>query len=400
MAIDPRISLTPAPTVNVGQRFGQAISNLQNIDLMNKRRDMAPIQLEQAQRANELGIAQQPALLQQAESAASGESQLINQQQQAQQIATSYAAALRPLLSNPQALVSELQKQKIQFQSQGVPTDGIDEDILQAQTPQGLLMLSDEINTVLTQIPQQQRVTASKILDDGTTIQSLSTGGTNVVSPQGDVLTGNDRKIALDKALKTKVSQKGDIAQAISDVAVDEAIRLEKETETGRQEVELKQINIDETKIKNTEKKKQAIDSKNSRRAEADNASLVVDELLSDDSFSSAFGRFNNAPPEGLRTQANIDARAKVDQVVGLLSLESRQKLKGQGTITDSEAKTLEKSATVLTNPLISDNVARKELRRVKRIFEDASDRNQLKQETLQQQSQSTASGFKILSIK
>ena len=339
--------------------------------------------------------------MQQAEFAGGAGTQLSREQQQQQQIATSYATALRPLLNNPQALVTELQRQKAQFQQAGVDTSGIDEDILQAQTPEGLVLLGQEINGVLTPQPQQQRVTASKILDDGTTIQSLSTGGTNVVSPQGQVLTGDARKNALDAALKSKVSQKGDIAQTISDVKVDEAIRLEQETASGRQAVTKGRINIDETKIRNAEARKQAIDSKNSRRAEADNASLVVSDLLDSDSFSSAFGRFNNAPPEGFRTQANIDARAKVDQVVGLLSLESRQKLKGQGTITDSEAKTLEKSATILTNPLISDSVARKELRRVKRIFEDSSDRNQLRQETLQQApEQTTTSGFKILSIK
>ncbi len=338
--------------------------------------------------------------MQQAEAANNPESQLLSQQQQAQQIATSYATALRPLLNNPQALTQELQRQKVQFQNAGVDTSGIDEDILQTQTPEGLTALTQEVNETLSPSVQPQRVTASKILDDGTTIQSLSTGGTNVVSPQGEVLTGGARKKALDSALRSKVVQKGDIAQTISDVRVDEAIRLEQETEKGRQEVTKGRINIDETKIKNKESRLQAVNAKNARRKEADNASAVISDLLDGDSFSSAFGRFNNAPSEGFRTQSNIDARAKVDQVVGLLSLESRQKLKGQGTITDSEAKTLAQSATILTNPLISDSVARKELRRVKRIFEDASDRNQLKQETLQQEQQPTLSGFKILSVE
>jgi len=150
MAIDPRISLAGRPAPNVGQRFGQAIQNLRNIDILGQQRDLAPIQLEQAQRANELGAAQQPALIQEAEFASSGGTQLANQQQQMQQIATSYATALRPLLNNPEALGQELLRQKAQFQNAGVDTSGIDEDIIQLQTPEGLALLSKEINDTLT----------------------------------------------------------------------------------------------------------------------------------------------------------------------------------------------------------------------------------------------------------
>ena len=63
------------------------------MDAIGQQRDLAPIQLEQAQRQAELEAAQQPALLQQAEFAASSGTQLSNQQQQAQQKATSYATA-------------------------------------------------------------------------------------------------------------------------------------------------------------------------------------------------------------------------------------------------------------------------------------------------------------------
>jgi hypothetical protein len=172
MAIDSRIALAGTP-LNIGKRFGRNVQNLRNVDLLSQQRDLVPLQLEQAQRANELGIAQQPALLQTAGFAASPESQLANQQQQAQQIATTYATALRPLLNNPQALVSELQRQKAQFQQAGVPTAGIDEDILQAQTPEGLALLADEVNDTLTPISSRtasagQREFESKLvgLDD------------------------------------------------------------------------------------------------------------------------------------------------------------------------------------------------------------------------------------------
>jgi len=148
MAIDSRIALAGKP-LNIGQRVAQNVQNLQQVDLLNQRREQAPFQNQLLQLQTELAQAQQPANLQQAEFAASGGTQLSNQQQQAQQIAASYANALRPLLNNPQALVGELQRQKQQFQSAGVDTAGIDEDILQAQTPEGLALLAQEINDTL-----------------------------------------------------------------------------------------------------------------------------------------------------------------------------------------------------------------------------------------------------------
>ena len=140
-----------------------------------------------------------------------------------------------------------------------------------------------------------------------------------------------------------------------------------------QQGIELNKIKIDETKINNEQKRQEAIDQKNIRRTEADAAVDRIDSLLKDDRFSKAFGKVVTTTPELLRPQDAIDAIAAVDQVRGLITLESRQKLKGQGTITDTEQKTLEQSASILSNPLISDEAARRELRRVKRIFEDVS---------------------------
>lgn len=182
-----------APAINVGQRFGQTLQNLRNVDVINQQRDIAPIQLEQAQRQAELEVAQQPALLQQAEFAASGGTQLSNQQQQAQQIATSYATALRPLLNNPQALVTELQRQKVQFQNAGVDTSGIDEDIVQAQTPEGLALLGQEIASALTSGKRQFASKASAPIADPTTGQlstpvfDPNTNTTSLIPIQGAV---------------------------------------------------------------------------------------------------------------------------------------------------------------------------------------------------------------------
>jgi len=104
MAIDNRIALN-LKSLNIGDRFGTNLTNLRKADILEQQRDLAPLQQQQTQLQTDLLAAQQPAQLQAAEFAASGGSQLSQQQQQAQQIATSYATALRPLLNNPEALV-------------------------------------------------------------------------------------------------------------------------------------------------------------------------------------------------------------------------------------------------------------------------------------------------------
>ena len=229
---------------------------------------------------------------------------------------------------------------------------------------------------------QETRVTSSKILADGTTVQSLSTGGTNVVAPSGAVLTGDARVDALNKALGAEVTQTGAKEQAKSDVKVGEVTTLESVSKEAKLDIEQKKVTLDETKAKNQEARDTAINTKNARRKEADSAIVQMDSLLEGDRFSNAFGKVVTTTPELLRRQESIDAIADINQIKGLITLESRQKLKGQGTITDSEQKILAQSATILDNPMISDEKARKELRKIKRVFEDSSDRNRLKRET------------------
>lgn len=304
-----------------------------------------------------------------------------------------FALGNKILIQNAQStgdftgLRGALVNRSAQLQQQGLPTETTDEGIALIDAGQGgrvISALGDSVNLFNQQSGnvQQTRVTSSKILDDGTTVQSLSTGGTNVISPSGQVLEGNARTDALNSALQSKVQQKGDIAQVVSDVKVGEVVKLETESAQKAQDIAAKKVTIDETKFKNAERRDQVINAKNARRKEADAAQIQIDSLLDNDRFSKAFGKVVTTTPELLRPQDSIDAIADVNQIKGLITLESRQKLKGQGTITDSEQKILAQSATVLDNPLISDERARKELRKIKRVFEDSSDRNQLKRET------------------
>ena len=97
--IDPRISLAGTPAPNVGQRFGQALQNVQALDNIGINRDLAPLQLQQAQRADLLGVAMQPANMQAAEFAASDNSQSLQKLKQDQEIGISIAQQIQPFLA-------------------------------------------------------------------------------------------------------------------------------------------------------------------------------------------------------------------------------------------------------------------------------------------------------------
>ena len=386
--IDPRISLG----VQVPDS-SKAIDIFENALMNSTNRGLVQAQ---EQRAQELA----PFKLQQAQQQAAINEQLITENAQAQDLATQqrilksvndFAIGNQSIINDAQStgdftkLRGAMIKRKAQLIKQDLPTETTDEGIALIDAGKGgqvVSALGDSVNLFNQQLGKQSRVTSSKILADGTTVQSLSTGGTNVISPSGVVLEGNDRTDALNKALQVKVQQKGDIAQVVSDVNVGEVVKLETASTETAQNIESKRINIDETRFKNEEKRDQVINAKNARRKEADGAIVQIDDLLSGDRFSKAFGKVVTSTPELLRPQDSIDAIADVNQIKGLITLESRQKLKGQGTITDSEQKILAQSATVLDNPLISDGRARRELRKIKRVFEDSSDRNQLKRET------------------
>jgi len=108
---------------------------------------------------------------------------------------------------------------------------------------------------------------------------------------------------------------------------------------------------------------------------DADAALTNIDSLLKnkgklvDDIYGSITGRTPTV------SQSSINAEALRDQITGLLTLENRQKLKGQGTITDVEVGQLERSASLLGNPLIGPELAKTELNRVRSIFANAKKR-------------------------
>jgi hypothetical protein len=99
-----------------------------------------------------------------------------------------------------------------------------------------------------------------------------------------------------------------------------------------------------------------------------------LDILLKDDAYKAIYGTGDAFLPT-LRADS-ITLEAQRDQVVDLLGLESREKLKGSGTISDSESAALARSATILGNPGISEPAALIEINRVRDVFSRSRDRN------------------------
>jgi len=384
MAIDPRIALEArAPDISgVVSTFQNALLNAQkgrqNEQVLQQANVMNPLLAQQAQQGIDINT--------QNIAAARNEARFKNIYQTSQM--------LKPFIANNDAAGAEQFMLKNISRLQDAKARGEDVDLTESletleQIKAGNLQGVAQNITAIESIAQQRagqlqktRVTSSKILEDGTTVQSLSTGGTNVIAPSGAVLTGDNRINALNKALGVEVTQTGAIEQAKSDVNISEVTTLEDISKEKKLDIQKKQVTLDETKAKNKETRDTAINTKNARRREADAAVVQIDSLLDDDRFSNAFGKVVTTTPELLRRQESIDAIADVNQIKGLITLESRQKLKGQGTITDSEQKILAQSATILDNPMISDERARKELIKIKRVFEDSSYRNRLKRET------------------
>lgn len=175
-----------------------------------------------------------------------------------------------------------------------------------------------------------------------------------------------------------------DIKQETLDIRRLETDQRNLDRQLGRETNALKREELEQKiadkKVIAGEKKNNLENARAARFSEASNMVSTIDNIVADGTFASAYGRAVSKTPEYLRTQDAIDARSKINQVVGLISLESRNKLKGQGTISDSESVMLAKSATMLDNDLISPELAQKELRRVQKIFKSAAEKNKPKE--------------------
>ena len=380
MAIDPRIAMG-VQVPNIGSSIELFQNTLNNI---------------QGRKMNEQAMAQNEVMnpLRQQQAQQTVDSNQMSMDSTRQQQIFKQVADLKPFLdpmiqaNDIDGVMKFLDSNASQLKAAGVPTELLDDAYMTASNGdlQSIKQGYDSAYQSIYANPLESTAVkpqSSKILADGTSIQVLSNGKTRVTSASGEELTGQDRVSAINAANQAEIELSGSKertrTEAREDVKTDAEVKREDAVLSKRLANIKTRTEIDETTIKNEADKQEIINTKNARRAEAENAIGITKTLLDDDFFENAFGKVYSATPEYLRGQDSINANAQLEQITSLLSLESRQKLKGQGTITEGEAETLAKSATILNNRLISPELARKELRRVRNIFEEAADRNKLK---------------------
>ena len=92
-----------------------------------------------------------------------------------------------------------------------------------------------------------------------------------------------------------------------------------------------------------------------------------------------AYGRKSLAP-DFVKPAEWVDAEAMRDRIIANLQLQQVGKLKGTGPITENEQLILKQAASILGNPLISHEIAQREMRRVRDIFKRSADRAAKKQ--------------------
>ena len=350
--VDPRDSRL-VPDILGAQRAGLQLQ---------QARELAPIKLQQEQ----LGLEQEQA-------------QQVSQLDQSTLDALISGANQLKGITSPEGKISFLQQQKERFTQAGLPTQGIDDALSLAQQGnfEELAVQTDRlINLGLQQAGKgvtgiQQAVSVPGVGFAGLTRQGVAKlielPEEDQVKVQEALKTEAERK-ATEAGLKTTAKLE---AELVGKPAIEAAI-----TEaTGEAEVQtpLGKIKLREATVEQIQEAKDLATKKSLINTDADAAISNIDQLLKGDLFKRIYGAVEGRTPT--ITQESINAEALRDQVVSLLQLESRQKLKGQGAITEGETKTLERSVGVLSNPLISDSLAKDELNRIKKIFESAKKR-------------------------
>ena len=161
-----------------------------------------------------------------------------------------------------------------------------------------------------------------------------------------------------------------ELAQEKANISIAKQKSLETELQDTRLKIEKARDEVKRKRLADIEKFTTNRKINTAAIEEARGAVLDVETLLKGDLFASAYGTRVANTPESLKTDNQIDARARLDRLSALLELAARGKLKGSGQISDSEQGTLKRSVTLLGNEEISDELARSELENVRKIFE------------------------------
>ena len=223
---------------------------------------------------------------------------------------------------------------------------------------------------------------------DDASIDNLSAQMQSFLSSESQGATAGQREFRslteglsedeIEKAKRIKLGLSGratgSAVQTIAEnmgISVSEVEKLlSKSKKEGLESTAGGQLSLEEAKLKVDDLRKDAINKLNAQDTDVSVAISDINKLLSNDLYKRIYGKGESVYPDLLRSQDGVDALKLRDRVVGLVVLAARGKLKGQGTITDSEQDILAKSATILKDPDISEKLALEEINRVKSFFE------------------------------
>ena len=220
MAIDARIALaTRVP--DIGKSFQNILQNVKGIDAVQQQRQQAPFQnrmleaqtVEAEQTNNIRSLALFGAELQ-------GDIQAGN---------------LQGLRDKTQARISSFEQQgrdttqsrEFQAMLNDPNTDDVTKIANANQASQDLNRIA--VQQGILKAPPSGGLASAKteILDDGTIIQALPDGSSQVLNPAGTPVTGQDRTDALNKSREFRVAQKREEAQVVQTVSRTSAIKKE-----------------------------------------------------------------------------------------------------------------------------------------------------------------------------
>lgn len=157
-------------------------------------------------------------------------------------------------------------------------------------------------------------------------------------------------------------------------------LRAREESAQGQREVRLEQQELArEEKVRQREESER-VKKEEAVKVEAQGAvDLIADlsggvnalgqEVAAPD-LDLIFGREEQFKPQRARSQAGLDLQAKRKRIISLLELGAAGKLKGQGQITEAERRILSDSVGLISDPLISPELAQQEFERMRPIFE------------------------------
>lgn len=337
MALEPRISLALNQPVNVGQRFGQSLQNVRQFDALQQQRQQAPFQNQLLQLRTELAQAQQPAMLQQAEQAASPLSQVTGQQQQMLQLATISAQNLKTAFdSNSRVgVISGLTALRDQLTTAGAPPQQIAEieaDIAQANTAEGFEALRQENQQFLQQVngqqgTQMQRFNALVQAAQGDP-QSVETQAAQIelgIKPRA--ATSAAERIAEDPNLAGKVAKsQANITGTKEEAKLNAQLKLDPQIAAA----------VDQAKFA----VKDAADQFTKQRSDS-NALKVYEVGIRN--LSGALGQTTTGPIASIFTSLTDSARTADGAVAIMLPiLKQMYRTAGEGTFTDKDQELLE----------------------------------------------------------